>query len=45
MKKKTSKKCAPKANSRPLFNFGKKPRAVSACKEFFHKSDILKENL
>ena len=43
--KKPWRKCTPKANSRPLFNFGKWPKAATACKEFFHKSDTLKDNL
>ena len=38
------RKCAPKVNSRPLFNFIKQPKTAIACKEFFYKSDILKEN-
>ena len=42
--KKSCRKCAPKANSRPLFNFGKKPKTDITCKECFHKSDALKEN-
>ena len=40
--KKPCKKYAPKVNSRPLFI--KQPKTVIAYKEFFYKSDILKEN-
>ena len=32
-------------NSRPLSNFIKEPKTVIACKEFFCKSNILKDNL
>ena len=42
--KKPSKKCAPKVNSRLLFNFIKQPKTAIARKEFFYKSGILKEN-
>ena len=42
--KKPWRKCAPKANSRPLFNFGNQPKTGTACREFFYKSDIWKEN-
>ena len=38
--KKPCRKCAPKANSRPLFNFGEYPETGIACREFFYKSDI-----
>ena len=38
------RKCAPKVNSRPLFNFIKQPKTAIAYKELFYKSDILKEN-
>ena len=38
--KKPCRKCAPKANSRPLFNFGEYPETDIACREFFYKSDI-----
>ena len=41
---KPCRKCAPKASPRPLFNFGKQPKTVIECKEFFYKSDILKED-
>ena len=40
--KKPCNKYAPKVNSRPLFI--KQPKTVIAYKEFFYKSDILKEN-
>ena len=36
-------KYAPKANPRPLFSLVK-PKAAITCKEFFYKSDILKED-
>ena len=42
--KKPCRKCAPKVNSRPLLNLIKQPKTAIACKEFFYKSDILKEN-
>ena len=42
--KKTCRKCAPKANPRPLFNFGKYIKAAITCKEFFYKFDVLKED-
>ena len=42
--KKPCSNCAPKVNSRPLFNFTNKPKTAIRCKEFFYKSDILKEN-
>ena len=42
--KKPCRKCAPKVNSRPLFNFIKQPKTAIACKEFFYKSGILKDN-
>ena len=42
--KKPCRKCAPKANSRPLFNIGKQSKTAIVCKEFFCKSDIVKEN-
>ena len=42
--KKPCRKCAPKTNSRPFFNFGKQTQTAIPCKEFFYKSDILKEN-
>ena len=42
--KKTCRKCAPKANPRPLFNFGKYLKAAITCKEFFYKFDVLKED-
>ena len=42
--KKPCRKCAPKINSRPFFNFGKQTQTAIPCKEFFYKSDILKEN-
>ena len=35
--KKPCRKCAPKASSRPLFNFGKQPKTGIACREFFYK--------
>ena len=42
--KKSCKNCAQKANCRPLFNSGKLLKTAIAWKEFFHESDILKEN-
>ena len=42
--KKLCRKCAPKANPRPLFNFGKYTKTAITYKEFFYKSDILKED-
>ena len=31
---KLCRKCAPKASSRPLSNFGKEPKTAIACKKF-----------
>ena len=42
--KKPCRKCAPKVNSRLLLNLSKQPKTAIVCKEFFYKSDILKEN-
>ena len=42
--KKSCRKCASNANLRPLFNFGKQPKTVITFKEFFQKSNILKED-
>ena len=44
MYKKTCRKWATRVNSRTLFNFIKYPKTAIACKEFFYKSDILKQN-
>ena len=34
--KKSCRKCAPNDSPKPLFNFGKKPKAAIAChKKFF----------
>ena len=41
---KTCRKCTPKASPRPLFYFGKQPKTAIACKKFFSKQDILKED-
>ena len=41
---KSCRKCAPKASPRPLFYFGKQPKTATACKKFFWKQDILKED-
>ena len=38
------RKCTPKASPRPLFNLGKYPKTATACKKFFLKKDILKED-
>ena len=40
---KSYRKCAPKANPRPLFNFVKQPKTAIACKKLFWKYGILKE--
>ena len=42
--KKTCRKFAPRVNSRSLFNFIRQSKTTITCKEFFCKSDILKEN-
>ena len=34
---KSCRKYAPKASPRPLFRFGKQPKTVITCKEFFLK--------
>ena len=36
-------KCAPKAGPRPLFNFGKWPKAAIVWKKLFLKKGIMKE--
>ena len=41
---KSRRKCAAKASPRPLYNFGNKPKTAIACKKFFKKQDILKED-
>ena len=38
------RKCTPKASPRSLFDFAKKPKTAIACKNFFLKQDILKED-
>ena len=41
---KSCRKCASKASPRPIFYFGKQLKTVIACKKFFLKQDILKED-
>ena len=41
---KVYRKCAPKLNPDPLFNFGKLPNTANVCKKLFGKKDILKED-
>ena len=38
------RKFLPKTSPRPLFNFGKEHKTARACKKFFLKYDILKED-
>ena len=42
--KKSCREWAPKASSRPLFNFGKEFKTAIACKKLFWKQDTLKED-
>ena len=41
---KSCRRWAPKASPRPFFYFGKLPKTAIACKKFFWKQDILKED-
>ena len=41
---KSCRNYAPKANPRPLLNFGKNPKTVIAYNKLFEKWDILKED-
>ena len=41
---KSCRKYAPKASLRPLFSFGKQPKTAIACKKFFLKLDILRQD-
>ena len=41
---KSFRKCAPKTSPISLFNFSKWPTTAIACKKFFKKQDILKDD-
>ena len=41
---KSCRKYAAKASPRPLYNFGKQPKTAIACKKFFEKQNISKED-